>query len=97
MVLRSRRFSQGGIAWTDVAASAFDFQTIEAAQQFWRENGLVRVRIVWTAAAERKSLSGLRRDQTAVKARILPTCGDMSDFPHIPHRKRSVFLAETTK
>jgi hypothetical protein len=44
--LETRRFVQSGIAWTKNAASAFDFQTVEAAQQFSRENELVHVRMV---------------------------------------------------
>jgi hypothetical protein len=45
-------FFQGGIAWTKNIDRAFDFQTVEAAQQFWRENELVRVRT--TFRCERK-------------------------------------------
>ena len=54
--LETRFFFQGGAAWTQDVAKAFDFQTIEAAQQFWRENELVRVRIVFV------SCSPLRRN-----------------------------------
>jgi hypothetical protein len=45
--LETRRFFRSGIAWTSDVARAFDFETIEAAQQFWRENQLVRVRIAF--------------------------------------------------
>jgi hypothetical protein len=55
--LETRSFFQGGIAWTKDVGSAFDFQTIEAAQQFWRENGLVRVRLVFVSCSAGRKLS----------------------------------------
>ena len=55
--LATQFFFQGGTAWTHDAASAFAFQTIDAAQQFWRENGLVRVRIVFVSCGARRKPS----------------------------------------
>jgi hypothetical protein len=52
--LETRRFLQSGIAWTKNAANAFDFQTIEAAQQFSRENELVHVRIRLVSCSARR-------------------------------------------
>ena len=45
------------------AGRAFDFQSIEAAQRFWRENQLVRVRIAFVAARRSKSASNSAIDE----------------------------------
>ncbi len=70
--LDTGRFFRAGIAWTTDAGRAFDFQSPEAAQRFWRENELVRVRIVFVPAkrsASARLFDGSLPALTAVSAR----------------------------
>jgi hypothetical protein len=80
----TKRFFQSGTAWTMNGERAFDFQSIEAAQRFWRENQLVRVRIAFLTGRFSPSLTLGLLDLREV--RITRTLNRAGETPARPAR-----------